>query len=949
MKKVFLFVTAAIAAVTMFSCNKEIDLPQQGISDPNCPEGYYVEELTAVYPHDPATRTAFNETTGRFAWTEGDELAFHLSNGEYVAAPIDPATGKVKLYLPVGVTRDNYAVYPASSIVDEAAEIGNMKVTLPNSYDISADPMTDYVPTPLVAWNDAENNHLKFEHVGGLLQVNLTVPVGVKTATLNMGKVITGTFSLEDGTGNGIITPGEASAEDGITFVISESGLTEETQVKLLAPLPSGTYEHFEVSYDNGFEFSRDLSANPWTFNRSGGKKVTIGEENFEDNREFDYFWIQALEAGSTVKFYPYTGGSVPVKMYYQINDNKNDGFTEWTKDENSGSYYTTITLENEGDIVYFYGDNTKLVSSTSLGSVSGSSFSGTGRVKIGGTINTLYSRDEHRIPSTGAFAGLFRGNQSIVDASELNMECYYRSNIDEPSDQAWGSVCYAMFQRCSSLVAPPVLPWTSVGSGSFYAMFEGCTSLKEPAEWHVTNTPSSSSFYAMYKGSGITYTPEFYFDRATGTQCMFEMFEQCKSLTTITNFPFVAAGLRSCESMFAYCSALTETPEIITTSIGQGSFACLFQYCTNLKKTTSILPATKLAADCYNNMYANTALEEAPVLPATVMQPGCYVWMFLDTNISEVPELPATTLARKCYDGMFMKCDNLKTVPTDLLPATTLYEECYQRMFEYCAYLTNVPDLPATVMKSKCYFEMFSGCTRLPSVPENLLPSTQLAENCYEAMFAACKALTNGPALPATSIPAYAYSKMFSNCSKLYTAPALPATELSNSCYNWMFYNSGVRTMPELPATTLAPSCYYYMFNGCTGLNGHVVLPATTLATSCYGYMFNGCKLLDAVTIAAEDINVTSCLSTTFNGCSTLNEIHVNFSEWPTSSTNSSWVKGVPATIKVNGEDVPGRFYCPAALPHTEEYFNASSSASTGLIPYGWTVYAAQEVGAGL
>ena len=147
MKHLFKFLSlAAVAALTAISCNTELETPAVG-TDAACPEGYYVEELTAVYPRDPETRTAFNETTGRFAWTEGDELAFHLSNGEYVAAPIDPATGKVKLYLPVGVTRDNYAVYPASAVVDEAAAIGNMKITVPDTYDISADPNTDYVQT----------------------------------------------------------------------------------------------------------------------------------------------------------------------------------------------------------------------------------------------------------------------------------------------------------------------------------------------------------------------------------------------------------------------------------------------------------------------------------------------------------------------------------------------------------------------------------------------------------------------------------------------------------------------------------------------------------------------------------------------------------------------------------------------------------------------------------
>ena len=67
MKHLFKFLSfAALAAMNAVSCNKEIETPDLG-TDAACPEGYYVEELTAVYTHDPETRTAFNETTGRFA------------------------------------------------------------------------------------------------------------------------------------------------------------------------------------------------------------------------------------------------------------------------------------------------------------------------------------------------------------------------------------------------------------------------------------------------------------------------------------------------------------------------------------------------------------------------------------------------------------------------------------------------------------------------------------------------------------------------------------------------------------------------------------------------------------------------------------------------------------------------------------------------------------------
>jgi hypothetical protein len=76
---------------------------------------------------------------------------------------------------------------------------------------------------------------------------------------------------------------------------------------------------------------------------------------------------------------------------------------------------------------------------------------------------------------------------------------------------------------------------------------------------------------------------------------------------------------------------------------------------------------------------------------------------------------LPATTLAARCYQSMFSDCTNLTTAPA--LPATTLAEGCYSGMFVGCTNLTTAPVLPATTLADYCYFNMFNGCTKLNSV----------------------------------------------------------------------------------------------------------------------------------------------------------------------------------------------------------------------------------------
>ena len=76
---------------------------------------------------------------------------------------------------------------------------------------------------------------------------------------------------------------------------------------------------------------------------------------------------------------------------------------------------------------------------------------------------------------------------------------------------------------------------------------------------------------------------------------------------------------------------------------------------------------------------------------------------------------LPATTLAASCYESMFLGCTSLTTAPS--LPATTLASSCYHSMFRGCSSLTTAPALPATTLASSCYNSMFWECKKLSSV----------------------------------------------------------------------------------------------------------------------------------------------------------------------------------------------------------------------------------------
>lgn len=140
----------------------------------------------------------------------------------------------------------------------------------------------------------------------------------------------------------------------------------------------------------------------------------------------------------------------------------------------------------------------------------------------------------------------------------------------------------------------------------------------------------------------------------------------------------------RAFYEMFRDCKGLTSAPKLPATTLESFCYASMFNGCRNLKSAPE-LPATTLAEHCYRYMFSRcTGLTSAPALPATRLAGYCYLFMFHGcTGLTGAPALPAMTLAEHCYRSMFYDCTNLKSVP--LLPATTLANACYRTMFDGC------------------------------------------------------------------------------------------------------------------------------------------------------------------------------------------------------------------------------------------------------------------------
>jgi hypothetical protein len=81
-------------------------------------------------------------------------------------------------------------------------------------------------------------------------------------------------------------------------------------------------------------------------------------------------------------------------------------------------------------------------------------------------------------------------------------------------------------------------------------------------------------------------------------------------------------------------------------------------------------------------------SLVRAPVLPSTTLRSRCYNYMFRETSIEEAPDLPGN-LRNYCYQRMFYGCLQLKRIK--ITRSTSSYSGTYMEICKNCTSLNYV------------------------------------------------------------------------------------------------------------------------------------------------------------------------------------------------------------------------------------------------------------------
>ena len=179
-----------------------------------------------------------------------------------------------------------------------------------------------------------------------------------------------------------------------------------------------------------------------------------------------------------------------------------------------------TVEFYGKGTTITCYYDSGQADRRTTITGIDGLT------CRIYGNIMSLVDETGFAAATTlaaNAFQGLFSGNTSLTDASQLFLPA-----------TALASGCYdKMFFGCTALTTAPALPATTLANGCYLQMFKGCTSLTTAPALPAT-TLDIYCYDGMFQGcTSLTATPVL--PAATLVQnCYHEMFDGCTSLNSV-------------------------------------------------------------------------------------------------------------------------------------------------------------------------------------------------------------------------------------------------------------------------------------------------------------------------------------------------------------------------------------------------------------------------------
>lgn len=225
------------------------------------PEGPIDAELATIQAvmEGSVTKTTVNDE-GHFAWSEGDKIWLHTTNGS-IEGVLSTGAGTSNATFSYGAHLGKLtgkAVYPYGK---HSISGNDLSVDLPTIYELGE--ATDMTNAAMYAvYIDGA---LNFNHLAGLMRFEfMDAPAGTNQLKITVDKKINGTFVANLADEYSTISASETEVDTEKTVTINFAPLQESRPLRLYVPLPIGTYNFLALELNSG-------SQTVWSYS----KKVT--------------------------------------------------------------------------------------------------------------------------------------------------------------------------------------------------------------------------------------------------------------------------------------------------------------------------------------------------------------------------------------------------------------------------------------------------------------------------------------------------------------------------------------------------------------------------------------------------------------------------------------------------------------------------------------------------
>lgn len=304
MRKVFLYFVIVAVAVACDPVEFERD------------SSMVTETISGTY--NPTTKATIADTDASFKWSEGDNIAVHVSDNEgnhkYVFTSGDGGASRAessasfKVTYESGYSRDAFAVYPSTIVSECATAEANygqsehtLDVALPSSYTLSQ-VQGEVSPCPMISTNLATSVSWEFYQLCSLLRLTVdNIPATAKRLEIDFdGKNVAGNFSIPSPKGDGTSTIAltNASGNNSSIITITKDGSNAElgaTNMALNIPLPVGEYSKITVNAYDEISGGNVISFDSKTFSYTAANTKAVKKTtSLTDQSVFTFTFMDA-------------------------------------------------------------------------------------------------------------------------------------------------------------------------------------------------------------------------------------------------------------------------------------------------------------------------------------------------------------------------------------------------------------------------------------------------------------------------------------------------------------------------------------------------------------------------------------------------------------------------------------------------------------------------------